>query len=214
MHIEILTEDSSGAALLELIVPMVLGGLGEHHTWRIHSYRGIGRLPKGLTANSDPSKRVLLDQLPRILSGYGKTPGIDAVIVVVDTDIRDCKQMLAELTAAAVAAGRADTIFRLAIEEIEAWYLGDRAAVLQAYPRARKDVLDRYNQDTVCGTWELLADAVHPGGVNAVKASGWPLPGQLNHEWAAKIGPEMKLTGNASPSFNKLVEALSRLAAA
>lgn len=214
MHIEILTEDSSGAALLGIIVPMVLGQQGENHTWRIHSYRGVGRLPKGLTAAGDPSKRVLLDQLPRLLGGYAKTPGIDAVIVVVDTDVRDCREMLAELRAAAVAAGRADTIFRLAVEEVEAWYLGDRAALLEAYPRARKDVLDRYNQDTACGTWELLADAVHPGGASAVKAAGWPLPGQLKHEWAQRIGSVMTLTGNASPSFNKLVEALSRLAAA
>lgn len=214
MHIEILTEDSSSAVLLKIIVPLVLGPRGEHHTWRVHSYRGVGRLPKGLTATGDPSKRILLDQLPRILGGFAKTPGIDAVIVVVDTDVRDCRQMLAELRAAALAAGRADTIFRLAIEEVEAWYLGDRTAVLQAYPRARKDVLDRYTQDSVCGTWELLADAVHPGGVSAVKAVGWPLPGQLKHEWAARIGSEMTLTGNASPSFNKLIEALSRLAAA
>lgn len=214
MHIEILTEDSSGSALLEIIVPLVLGPLGQNHTWRIHSYRGVGRLPKGLTATGDPSKRVLLDQLPRILGGYAKTPWIDAVIVVVDTDVRDCRHMLAELRAAAQAAGKADTIFRLAMEEVEAWYLGDRAAVLQAYPRARKDVLDRYDQDSVCGTWELLADAVYPGGISAVKDAGWPLPGQLKHEWAQRIGSAMTLTGNASPSFNKLVEALSRLAAA
>lgn len=214
MNIEILTEDSSGAALLETIVPMALGAQGEKHTWRVHSYRGVGRLPKGLTAAGDPSKRILLDQLPRILGGYGKTPGIDAVIVVVDTDTRDCKQMLAELTASAAASGRPDTIFRLAIEEIEAWYLGDRVAVWEAYPRARKDVLDRYAQDTVCGTWELLADAVYPGGTTAVKAAGWPLPGQIKHDWAQAIGPKMDLSRNVSPSFNKLVEALSKLAAA
>ena len=214
MHIEILTEDSSGATLLEILVPMALGVQGEGHTWRIHSYRGVGRLPKGLTAAGDPSKRILLDQLPRILGGYGKTPGIDVVIVVVDTDVRDCKQMLAELTASAAASGRPDTIFRLAIEEVESWYLGDTAAVLEAYPRARKDVLDRYEQDSVCGTWELLADALHPGGATAVKTAGWPLPGQIKHEWAQAIGPKMDLHRNLSPSFNKLVEALSKLAAA
>lgn len=213
MHIEILTEDSSGAALLEIVVPMVMGVSGRDHTWRIHAYRGVGRLPKGLTATGDPRKRILLDQLPRILGGYAKTPGIDAVIVVVDTDVRDCRTMLAELRDAALRAGRADTIFRLAIEEIEAWYLGDRGAVLTAYPRARKDVLDRYTQDSVCGTWEVLADAIYPGGANAVKTAGWPLPGQLKHEWAANIGPGMSIVGNASPSFNKLVEALARLAA-
>jgi len=38
----------------------------------------------GMKASTDPAKRVLLDQLPRQLRGYGKTPGIDAVIVVLD----------------------------------------------------------------------------------------------------------------------------------
>lgn len=214
MHIEILTEDSSGAKLLEIIIPAVLGEQGNPHTWRTHAYRGVGRLPKGLTSTGDPSKRVLLDQLPRILGGYAKSPGIDAVIVVVDTDVRDCRAMLTELKAAADKAGRPDTIFRLAIEEIEAWYLGDRAAILHAYPRAKKDILDRYTQDSVCGTWELLADAIHPGGSNAVKTAGWPLPGQLKHEWANNIGPAMAIAGNLSPSFNKLIQALSRLSAA
>ena len=38
----------------------------------------------GMKASTDPAKRMLLDQLPRLLGGYGKTPGIDAVIVVLD----------------------------------------------------------------------------------------------------------------------------------
>jgi len=37
-----------------------------------------------------------------------------------------------------------------------------------SYPRAKRDVLDRYVQDRVCGTWELLADAVYPGGSTAI----------------------------------------------
>jgi hypothetical protein len=63
--------------------------------------------------------------------------------------------------AAAVACNPApDTLFRLAIEEIEAWYFGDRDALLAAYPRAKLDVLGKYVQDSTCDTWELLAGAV------------------------------------------------------
>jgi hypothetical protein len=93
----------------------------------------------------------------------------------------------------------------------KAWYLGDREALLKAYPRAKREVLDRYVQDSVCGTWELLADAVHAGGVAAIKKAGWPLPGQIKHEWAEKIGPFMSLDDNASPSFGKFRDGLSRL---
>ena len=212
MHIEVLVEDRSGAKLLEHLLPQILGEHGEPHTWRIKPYKGIGRIPKGLTTKADPAKRILLDQLPKLLQGYGKTPGIDAVVVLLDTDQRDCKGFLQELKA---LAGRCNpvprTLFRLAIEETEAWYFGDREALLRAFPRAKRPVLDRYVQDSVCDTWELLADAVYPGGVAAIKKVGWPLPGQIKHEWAEKIGPHMGLHQNASPSFGKFRDGLSKL---
>lgn len=210
MHIEVLVEDSSGEKLL----PQLLGEQGAPHTWRLKAYKGVGRIPKGLTAKADPAKRILLDQLPRLLQGYGNTPGIDAVLVVLDTDRRDCKAFLQELNLLAESCNPAPhTLFRLAVEEMEAWYLGDRAALLEAFPRAKREVLDRYVQDSVCGTWELLADAVHAGGAAAIKKAGWPLPGQLKHQWAEKIGPFMSLHQNASPSFGKFRDGLSRLIA-
>lgn len=213
MHIELLVEDSSGAVLVETLVPKVIGPQGSPHSWRVHAYKGIGRLPKGLKGGSDPAKRALLDQLPRLLAGYGKTPGIDAVVVLLDSDERNCKEFLQELKGLLGRCDPApDTLFRLAIEEMEAWYLGDRTALLAAYPRARKDVLGRYVQDSVCGTWELIADAVHPGGAAAVKKAGWPLPGQLKHEWAARISPHMDVAANQSPSFCRFRDGLRRLA--
>jgi hypothetical protein len=214
MHIEVLVEDSSGERLLAQLLPQIWGEHGDPHTWRLKAYKGIGRLPHGLTAKADPAKRILLDQLPRLLQGYGKTPGIDAVVVVLDTDRRDCKAFLQELKAVANKCQPApNTMFRLAIEEMEAWYLGDRAALLSAFPRAKREVLDRYVQDSVCGTWELLADAVYSGGVAAIKKTGWPLPGQIKHQWAEKIGPYMALNQNASPSFGKFRDGLTRLIA-
>lgn len=214
MHIEVLVEDSSGERLLAQLLPQIWGEQGAPHTWRLKAYKGIGRIPKGLSAKADPAKRILLDQLPRLLQGYGKTPGIDAVVVVLDTDRRDCKSFLQELKSVADQCKPApNTLFRLAIEEMEAWYFGDRAALLKAFPRAKRDVLDRYVQDSACGTWELLADAVHAGGVAAIKKAGWPLPGLLKHEWAEKIGPSMTIHQNLSPSFCKFRDGLTRLVA-
>ena len=215
MHIEVLVEDSSGARLLESLLPSIIGPIGEPHSWRIHEYKGIGRLPQGLKASSDPSKRALLNQLPRLLSGYGKTPGIDAVVVVLDTDDRDCRSFLAELNdllRKCPTPPRA--LFRLAIEEMEAWLLGDRPALLDAYPKAKREVLGRYQQDSICGTWEVMADAVYPGGSAAIKTAGWPLPGQVKHEWAERIGPKMDVENNQSPSFCKLRDGLRRLVTA
>lgn len=212
MHIEILTEDSSGRRLLEHLLPKLIGPPGEPHTWRVHAYRGVGRIPPHLSPISDPSRRILLDQLPRLLRGYAKTPGIDAVVVVLDSDQRECSTFLAELRAVADNCNCAETtLFRLAIEEVEAWYLGDRAALLQAYPQARTAVLNSYIQDSVCGTWEILAEAIHPGGIRAVRKAGWPLPGQLKQQWADRIGPRLDPSANLSPSFAKFRAGVGRL---
>ncbi len=212
MHIEVLVEDSSGAKLIEILLPKIIGPQGAPHTWRIKPYKGIGRIPAGLTSRADPAKRILLDQLPRLLSGYGKTPWVDAVVVICDSDSRNCKEFLLELNAVLKQCDPApNTLFRLAIEEMEAWFLGDRRALLNAYPRAKKDVLNRYAQDSVCGTWELLAEAVHPDGLKEIKKNGYRLSGQLKHDWAEKIGPGMDVEDNQSPSFGKFRDGLKRI---
>ena len=212
MHFEFLIEDSSGEELLKSLLSKLLGSENQTHSWRVHSYRGIGRIPKGLKQGGDPSKRILLDQLPRLLRGYGNTPGINAVVVVLDSDRRDCRDLLSELLALRNACNPApNTLFRIAIEEMEAWYFGDQQAILQAYPRAKQEVFSRYSQDSVCGTWELLADAIYPGGNAAIQKIGWPLPGQVKSEWAKNIGPNMNPERNVSPSFCKLRDGLRRL---
>ncbi len=214
MHIEILVEDASGEKLLDAVLPKLFGEQGNPHTWRVHSYKGIGRIPKNLIPGTDASKRILLDRLPLALRGYGKTPGIDAVVVVLDSDRRNCVDFLAELKALVEGCDPApNTMFRLAIEEVEAWYLGDQEALQAAYPCVKTDVVGRYVQDSVCDTWELLADAIHPGGFAAIKRAGWPLPGQIKCEWAEKIGPLLELDRNVSPSFGKLRDGLRRLVA-
>lgn len=133
-------------------------------------------------------------------------------MVVIDADKRDCVALLKELNGVAASCNPTPTtLFRLAIEEIEAWYLGDRHALISAYPRARKKNLEGYEQDSRCNTWELMADAVYTGGAAAIKRVGWPLPGQVKHEWARNIGPLMDPSRNISPSFGKLCDGLRRL---
>jgi hypothetical protein len=148
-----------------------------------------------------------------VLRGYVATPGYDAIVVVLDADRRDCVAFLTELRSLAASCGASRfALFRLAIEEMEAWYLGDRSALQQAYPRARMRALDHYVQDSVCGTWELVAEAIHTGGSRAIRRAGWPLPGQIKHEWADRIGPLLDPEINVSPSFGKLRDGMRRLA--
>ena len=89
MHLEVLVEDRSGSIALEHILKKILGGNYTEHSWRMHFYKGIGRLPTNLRGVTNPSSRILLDRLPRILQGYGKSlSDSSAVVVVVDSDNR------------------------------------------------------------------------------------------------------------------------------
>jgi Domain of unknown function (DUF4276) len=205
MHLEILVEDQSGKMFLDIALQRMVTG---DHTFQVHPYKGIGRIPKNLNKGSDASKRILLDQLPRLLRGYGtafsKYPGDyqAAVIVVCDLDDKDLAAFCAELIAILNAcAPRPNAVFCLAIEEGEAWLLGDIAAIKKAYPNARERILREYVNDSICGTWERLADAVFPGGAQALSRLGWQAIGAEKSRWALVITPHMDFKSNKSPSF-------------
>ncbi len=69
MQLEFLVEDVSGKRALEALIPKIIGATA---SFRIHAYKGVGRIPKGMRGEVDPSKRILPDNLPRLLSGYGQ----------------------------------------------------------------------------------------------------------------------------------------------
>lgn len=205
MHFEILVEDVSGKKALDILVPKIIG---EDHTFTVHSYKGIGRIPKNLSATGDAAKRILLDQLPRLLQGYGNVfahyPAENpaAVIVVCDLDDKCLKAFRQELLAILHGCtSQPETRFCIAIEEGEAWFLGDMQAVKTAYPRAKDAILNAYQNDSICGTWERLADAIYKGGCTALSAKGWRAVGAEKSLWAETIAPHMDVARNSSSSF-------------
>lgn len=205
MHFEILVEDQSGQKALEILVARIVG---EGHTFKIHGYKGAGRIPRGLGDGSDPGKRILLERLPKLLQGYGKAfanypPDSPAtVIVVCDLDDRCLKRFRQELdTVLANCHPAPPTCFCLAIEEGEAWLLGDLRAIRAAYPKAKQEVLTGYVNDSICGTWEKLADAVFPGGAVQLARQGWQAIGAEKFRWAQQIASHMDVDDNQSPSF-------------
>jgi Domain of unknown function (DUF4276) len=215
MHFEILVEDASGRITLNAILPKILGTQAAQHTYRCHAYKGIGTLPKNLRPGTDARKRILLDQLPRILQGYGRSLPIGeaAVVVVVDQDRHNCKELKKDLLNVLHACRpRPEALFRIAVEETEAWLLGDRAAVRAAYPKANSRILDRYAQDSICDTWSILAEAVYPGGAAALKRQGYPLIGQAKCAWAERIAPLIEPDRNASKSFQVFRDGIRRMA--
>lgn len=143
--------------------------------------------------------------------------GIPAVLfVVLDLDDNNYDWFVKELEGVAALNNiTMDHVFCLAVEEVEAWLLGDELAIKAAYPKYRKSVLSSYIQDSICGTWEKLADVVFKGGVKGIKNQklNWRDVGKLKTEWALNIGKHMNYENNRSPSFqnfmNNVVKRLS-----
>jgi hypothetical protein len=213
MHFEILIEDVSGKKTLMTLVPKILG---EGHTFRLFHYKGIGHIPRNLHSAPDPRKFFLLDQLPRALRAYGKTyahRNDAAVIVVCDLDDRNLNEFRRELVAILDdCRPRPLAWFCLAIEEGEAWLLGDLQAIKTVYPDACDEVLQSYENDSICGTWETLAEAVCEGGVEGLRSQGWYMVGRMKSVWAQAIPPHMDVENNASPSFRYFRKKLRELA--
>lgn len=214
MHFEILVEDASGKIALRSVLEKILSPNEQNHTYKIISYKGIGRIPKDLRGTIDPQKRILLDRLPKLLRGYGKSfqDFHAAVVVVVDLDDKDCLMFKQEMVDILNDCNpQPTTLFRIAIEEGEAWLLGDRNAIKAAYPRAKEQILTAYKQDSICGTWEKLADAVYPGGSQKLKQLGWPHTGQSKCEWANNIAPHLDVEINQSKSFQVFRDGIRNL---
>jgi hypothetical protein len=204
MHFEILVEDQSGKKALDILVPKIVG---DTHTFIVHPYKGIGRIPKNMKDADNAGKRILFENLPKLLRGYGRTfDGYTdyraAVILVCDLDskcLKAFRQNLFEILNA--FSPKPETRFCIAIEEGEAWFLGDLNAVTRAYPKAKMTVLNSYENDSICGTWEKLADAVYAGGSQVLTVRGWQAVGAEKSKWAETIAPEMEIENNKSPSF-------------
>jgi len=205
MHFEILVEDQSGRRLLDVIVPKIIGPA---HTCRVCSYKGVGRIPKNMRDTDQAQNRILLENLPKLLKGYGRThagyqdPTMYAVVVVCDLDRKCFKEFRTQLQGILNACNpKPQARFCIAIEEGEAWFLGDLAAIGAVYPQARLKGINEYIHDSICGTWEVLADALYKGGASALREKGWMMIGAEKAIWADKISPQMNVDENASPSF-------------
>ena len=215
MHFEVLVEDPSGKKALDILIPKIIN---DQHTFRVIGYRGIGRIPKNFTSSINVRSRLLLNQLPMLLRAYGKTFAnfstnySAAVILVCDLDAKCLKIFRRELFTVLNACNpRPETRFCIAIEEGEAWLLGDIPAIKAAYPKAKVNVLNRYKNDSICGTWELLADAVYVGGSSSLTNKGWQAVGKEKSAWAKKIAQKMDVDNNASPSFQYFRKKLREL---
>ena len=213
MHFQYLVEDQSGAALIRILMQKIVE-LYPNATYDCKGFRGIGGFTRKNTIKETKTGKLLND-LATYLRGFDRSlqsfPSV--IIVVLDSDDHDVQQFRSELEAVAIQNMiKIDHVFCLAVEEIEAWLLGDRHALLSAYSHAKMHVLNTYVQDSICGTWEVLADAVYPGGTSKLSRehASFIEIGKLKAEWAQNIGIHMDLKSNESPSFNDFIHEIER----
>ena len=201
-YIEVLLEGAADVPMVRHVLTSRLG-LEERRHFRIHPHHGKGRLPTNPLSMPDAKHRGLLDLLPAKLRAYGKSllPHM-LVLVVVDVDDEDCRDLLRRLNEMLAALPRRPRVlFRLAIEETESWFLADPNAIRTAFPKAKISLLKGMEADAIVGAWERLA---------AVLSVDLPVTGRDKAAWADAIAPYLSLDPPCSPSLGKLLTGLKR----
>jgi hypothetical protein len=198
-HLEVLVEERSMQTLLTLLIPKIV----EDATFKVYSFDG---------------KHNLLRNLEARLRGYAKmfqSWSDAAVVVLVDEDRSDCKELKLRLEAAAKNAGlrtlshprggQVQVLNRIAVEELEAWFFGDPGAVIKAYPGVQRRAFSsralRYPDTIGGGTWEALE--------RLLQKHNYHLGGLRKIQCAAEIGLHMDIANNSSTSFNNFVRGLT-----
>jgi hypothetical protein len=196
-HVVFLLEEPSLEAALAELLPRMLGNI----TFELHQFGGKGRL---------------LTRLPDRLAGYASwLPATHRIVVVLDRDADDCKQLKQALTDIAKRAGLKpkagvgtwQVAYRIAIEELEAWFFGDWMAVQAAYSRVKATVPQKAgyrDPDQIKGgTWEALERVLQDAGY---------FPGGLAKiELARAVSSQMEPARNVSGSFGALRSLLASL---
>lgn len=201
MHLEFLVEEPSAEAVLKALVPKILESLGAQSTsFNIRVFQG---------------KPDLLKKLPKRLRAYRKYTPPPRIVVLLDADEEDCKALKARMDQIASEAGMTtpatspqgfQVLNRLAVEELEAWFFGDAAALRAAYPRVSPTLekQKRYRDpDAIKHTWEALEGVLqqadyHRGGLEKIRA-------------AREIAQHMAPQNNRSPSFQAFYRGVGRI---
>ncbi len=199
-HIEFLVEEPSAEVALRNLLPKILPN---HITYLIHPHNG---------------KYDLLRKLPKRLTAYKKwMPAEYKIVVLIDKDREDCISIKNNLNDIAKDAGLTiktsvnqntfQILNRIAIEELEAWFLGDVQALELAYPGVPKNLSqksDFRNPDSIRGgTWERLE--------TILQHAGYFTTGLQKINAASSISLRMVPEHNTSKSFQVFISGLKTL---
>jgi len=204
MHFEVLTEDKSGGIVVETLIRKMALARFPDFSLTLRPHRGKGDIPENPYAKPGRFASGLLDLLPAKLRAYDRVyAGSDfTLVVIMDSDNLSFAEVhdLLSVYALRYAPGLSHVI-GVCVEETESWLLADHQAILSAYPDADRHVLSSYEQDSICGTWEVLCRAILRERAPSLIRVGYPAIGQYKYEWAEKISPYLDPERNSSPSF-------------
>lgn len=115
-RIVFLLEEQSMKALLNEWLPRLFPGWVERQHFLCVQHEGKSDLDKSI---------------PRKLKAW-REPDV-RFVVVRDNDGADCINLKARLVATCADAGRPETLVRIVCQELESWYIGDLAALANAF---------------------------------------------------------------------------------
>lgn len=212
MRVEILSEDRSGGVVLQRLTNCILKQYTQDFESYLRPHRGCGYWPDHPDEKPEPLAAGLLELLPAKLRAYDKVyAGTDIIVIVcIDSDDHDPEELMSKLKDTCRRYARdLSTVIAISVEEMESWILADKNAILLAYPEADLKRLSEYEQDSICGTWEVLCDVLLREQSHRIKKIGYPAIGQYKATWAEKISKYMLPGNNVSPSFKKFELALT-----
>ncbi|MFN7209716.1 MAG: DUF4276 family protein [Aggregatilineales bacterium] len=199
-RLEILLGEESAERVLRALVPKIVGAENAR-TVAYRTFRGKG---------------ALIRQLPTLLKGYKariKAGEQLRVLVLIDQDSEDCEALKRHLEQIVLESGLIprsmattakpfQVLNRIAVEELEAWYFGDIAALRQAYPKA-VERLNRFKDrdpDSISDPTKNLE--------RFLKQAGYYRNGMPKIEVAQRVAAHMQPERNRSRSFQVFCEGL------
>jgi hypothetical protein len=145
-------------------------------------------------------KRDLEKSIPRKLRAW-REPGV-RFVVLRDNDGADCKTLKSRLVSLCVASGHPETLVRIACQELEAWYLGEPAAMAAAFGNKK---LRRIGGEA---RFRDSDQVVRPSA--AIEEL---VPGFQKVSGARRMARELSRKGNKSRSFQAFLKGLDKAAA-
>jgi len=191
MHIEFLVEEPSMEMTLKILIPKMIGS---QHTFVIHNFQ---------------DKKKLLKRLPKRMQAYANfLPSDWRIVVLVDRDNDNCKQLKQALSKASHVVIKKKghvVLHRIAIEELEAWFLGDIPAIRVEFPKVPANLYKNKkfrDPDAIKGgTWETLDKLLKDYGYQ----------GLFKTDFAKRVAPFMDIEKNRSKSFQVFRDGLRKM---